>query len=248
MSGFIEYENRDKTGDNRQKQRFRAFLKHYENRMHNLAITLNTLDYLTKNNEDFSNLSTISPAFMRSVINNFWAQAIITLDAFYYHKNRYSFENFFNYTQSNWNLIFTGQFYQTIHQNSSSKTSQVKFSKQTILNTIKDCRKIVENHQAEIGKLRTLRNNVFAHFGELEESISISVDDLLFAFKFTGEIINKLEVFYDRTITWYDSPFSQDVQKLCHVIAFYKKHCTQIQVEKNSHPPQKSNEQKEVLL
>ena len=90
---------------------------------------MEVLDYLTTKEEDYQNIATISPAFISAVIYNFWAQAIIELDGFYYQYNDFSFVNFFNYVKSNWNNIFTGQFYEEIYRKNGKETKRVKFTK-----------------------------------------------------------------------------------------------------------------------
>lgn len=45
----------------------------------NISVSIAVLDYLTKHEKDFDNLSTVSPAFKNVVINNLGVQAEIGL-------------------------------------------------------------------------------------------------------------------------------------------------------------------------
>ena len=93
--GTIQYENRDTTPMNEQKARYLYFHRYYVNKGKNIAVTLATLNYLNTHQNDYTLISTISPAFINAVINNFWAQAVIELHEFYYPKNDLSFDKFF---------------------------------------------------------------------------------------------------------------------------------------------------------
>ena len=84
--GTIKYNNVETSPMNSQKEKYLAFYNYYVERGKKIATTLETLDYLTTHEQEYAIISKISPAFMATVINNFWMQAIIELDAFYYGK------------------------------------------------------------------------------------------------------------------------------------------------------------------
>lgn len=67
-----------------EKEKFCKFYNFFNDKIKNISTTIEILDYLTTHEEDYTNLITISPAFMSVVISNFWSQAVIGLYAFYY--------------------------------------------------------------------------------------------------------------------------------------------------------------------
>ena len=202
--GYINYLNKDITPINNKKERFLEFRNFFIEKGKNIAVTLEVLDYLTTKEEDYQNIATISPAFINAVIHNFWAQAIIELDGFYYQYNDFSFFNFFNYVKSNWNQIFTGKFYEEIYRANGKEIKRVKFSQKQIFDTITECELIIENQKNKLDKVRFFRDKMFAHFGEVksnEQDKTISIEELKEVFLITQEVLQKIEVFYDRTCT-----------------------------------------------
>ena len=131
--GTIKYNNVETSPMNSQKEKYLAFYNYYVERGKKIATTLETLDYLTTHEQEYAIISKISPAFMATVINNFWMQAIIELDAFYYANNDLSFNKFFKNIKSNWNLIFTKKFYEEIHYSNCVEKRQIKFTKKKFL-------------------------------------------------------------------------------------------------------------------
>lgn len=229
--GRIEYENKDTTPINEQKERFLYFHKFFIEKGKNIAVTLATLDYLTTHEEDSDNITTVSPAFMHTVSNNFWAQAIIELDAFYYEKNDLSFNAFFNYVKANWNLIFTGDFYEHIYHVTEKRTRQVKFTRTQIFNTITECENIILENKEKLSTLRNFRDKVFAHYGDLskeKKEYTISIDELQSILNITQQILNKIEVFYDRTNTVLTPINATDIYQTCYVIKKFKEYRNEI--------------------
>ena len=229
--GYIHYENKDNTPMNDAKKRFLEFRKFFIEKGKNIAVTLEVLDYLTTKEEDYQNIATISPAFINAVIYNFWAQAIIELDGFYYQYNDFSFVNFFNYVKSNWNNIFTGQFYEEIYRENGKETKRVKFTRKQIFDTIAECELIIENQKDKLEKVRFFRDKIFAHFGEVkssEQDKTISIDELKEVFLITQGILQKLEVFYDRTCTSLKPMNAGDIYQTCWAIKMYKEFRTEI--------------------
>lgn len=225
--GHIEYENKDTTPKNKQKERYLYFHKFYINKGKNIATTIAVLDYLTTHQEDYENISIISPAFMSAVINNFWAQAVIDLYAFYYNNNALSFQKFFCYIKSNWNLIFTGDFYEYIYHGDEKITKHIKFSQTDIFDAIISCEKLIEDNRAQITLLRTFRDKVFAHFGDAskqKEKIKISIELLQELLTLTEQIINKIEIFYDRTATSLKPINATDIYQTCYAISKFKEY------------------------
>lgn len=225
--GFIEYDNQDASPMNEQKERFLFFRRFYVSKCQNISVTIAVLNYLTKHEEDYDNLSTVSPAFTNAVINNFWAQAVIGLFEFYRKSDGLSFENFFNYIGSNWNMIFTGKFYDIIYQGEEKKTERVKFTKEKIFQTIEECKKIIDENQEKIKLLGKFRDKIFAHYGDISKEkieVSLSIDELQEIFKVTEQIVNKIEVFYDRVITSFTPINATDICQLCHAINKYKEY------------------------
>ena len=225
--GNIEYENKDITPMNEQKERFLYFHKFYINKGKNIATTIAVLDYLTAHQEDYENISIISPAFMSAVINNFWAQAVIDLYSFYYNKNDLSFRKFFCYIKSNWNLIFTGDFYEYIYHGKEKTIKHIKFSQTDIFDAITSCENLIEENQTKIDLLRTFRNNVFAHFGDAskqKEEIKISIELLQELLILTEQIINEIEFFYDRTATSLKPINATDIYQTCYAVSKFKEY------------------------
>ena len=225
--GHIEYENKDTTPMNEQKERYLYFHRYYINKGKNIATTIAVLDYFTTHQEDFQNISTLSPAFMSAVINNFWAQAVIGLYGFYHKSDDLSFEKFFCYVKSNWNLIFTGDFYETIYHGEEKRTERVKFTREKILQTIEECRKIVAENQEKIDLLGKFRDNLFAHYGDVSKeriAVSLSIDELQDIFQITEHILNKIEVIYDRVTTSFTPVYTTDICQTCHAINKYKEY------------------------
>ena len=69
--------------------------------------------------------------------------------------------------------------------------------------------------------MRKFRDKVFAHYDDIskeKEKNTISIDDLQSTFKITEQIINKIEVFYDRVITILNPINVADVFQLCFVV------------------------------
>lgn len=229
--GHIEYENKDTTPINEQKKRYLYFHDYYISKGKNIATTIAVLDYLTTHQEDYENISTISPAFMSTVINNFWAQAVIDLYAFYYKNNDLSFHKFFCYIKSNWNLIFTGDFYEYIYHGEEKTTKHIKFSQTDIFDAITSYENLIEDYQPKIALLRTFRDNVFAHFGDAskqKEEIQISIELLQELLTLTAQIINKFEVFYDRRATSLTPANATDIYQTCYAVSKFKEYRAEI--------------------
>lgn len=225
--GHIEYENKDTTPMNAQKERYLYFHNYYVDKLKNIATTIAVLDYFTTHQEDFQNISTISPAFISAVINNFWAQAVIGLYEFYLQSDDLSFEKFFCYIRANWNLIFTGKFYETIYHGQEKRTKRVKFTRQNIFQRIEECRNIIAENQEKIEILGKFRNTMFAHYGDFskqKKEVLISVDDLQEVFSITEQILNKIEVVYDRVVTSFMPYNATDIYQTCHAIKKYKEY------------------------
>ena len=216
---------------NEQKKRFLYFRDYYINKGKNIATTIAVLDYLTTHREYYDNISTISPAFMSAVINNFWAQAVIDLYAFYYTKNDLSFNAFFCYITSNWNLIFTGGFYEYVDYGDETTTEHIKYSKTDIFDAIKNCQNLIEENKDKIDRLKVFRDNVFAHFGDLskqKDAVQISIELLQGLLALTEQIINKIEVFYDRTATSLNAINATDISQTCYAISKFKEYRDEI--------------------
>lgn len=216
---------------NEQKKRFLYFRDYYINKGKNIATTIAVLDYLTTHREYYDNISTISPAFMSAVINNFWAQAVIDLYAFYYTKNDLSFNAFFDYITSNWNLIFTGDFYEYVDYGDETTTEHIKYSKTDIFDAIKNCQNLIEENKDKIDRLKVFRDNVFAHFGDLskqKDAVQISIELLQGLLALTEQIINKIEVFYDRTATSLNAINATDISQTCYAISKFKEYRDEI--------------------
>lgn len=229
--GNIKYENKDTKPMNEQKKRFLYFRDYYINKGKNIATTIAVLDYLTTHREYYDNISTISPAFMSAVINNFWAQAVIDLYAFYYTKNDLSFNAFFDYITSNWNLIFTGDFYEYVDYGDETTTEHIKYSKTDIFDAIKNCQNLIEENKDKIDRLKVFRDNVFAHFGDLskqKDAVQISIELLQGLLALTEQIINKIEVFYDRTATSLNAINATDISQTCYAISKFKEYRDEI--------------------
>lgn len=229
--GHIEYENKDTTPINEQKKRYLYFHDYYISKGKNIATTIAVLDYLTTHQEDYENISTISPAFMSTVINNFWAQAVIDLYAFYYKNNDLSFHKFFCYIKSNWNLIFTGDFYEYIYHGEEKTTKHIKFSQTDIFDAITNCENLIEKSKDKIDLLRTFRDKVFAHFSDAskqKEEIKISIELLQEILALTAQIINKFEVFYDRTATSLTPANATDIYQACYAVSKFKEYRAEI--------------------
>lgn len=229
--GYIEYENKDTTPMNEQKDRYLYFHKYYINKGKNIATTIAVLDYFTTHQEDYEKISIISPAFMSAVINNFWAQAVIDLYAFYYKNNDLSFHKFFCYVSSNWNLIFTGDFYEYIYHGEGKTTKHIKFTKTDIFDAITSCEKLIEDNQTKIDLLRTFRDKVFAHFGDAnkqKEVIQISIELLQELLTLTEQIINKFEALYDRTTTSLKPINATDIYQIFYAISKFKEYRAEI--------------------
>ena len=229
--GHIEYENKDTTPINEQKKRYLYFHDYYISKGKNIATTIAVLDYLTTHQEDYENISTISPAFMSTVINNFWAQAVIDLYAFYYKNNDLSFHKFFCYIKSNWNLIFTGDFYEYIYHGEEKTTKHIKFSQTDIFDAITNCENLIEKSKDKIDLLRTFRDKVFAHFSDAskqKEEIKISIEMLQEILALTAQIINKFEVFYDRTATSLTPANATDIYQVCYAVSKFKEYRAEI--------------------
>lgn len=225
--GNVEYESKDKEPMNQYKEKFLYFHKYFIEKGKNIAVTLATLDYLTKHEEDYKNLSTISPAFINTVICNFWAQAVIELDAFYRKNDILSFNKYFNYIKANWDKIFTKDFYQTIVHNDEKSTEHIVFNYDDIIKSIEECEEIILFNNDKLNNLRKFRDKVFAHYDDIskeKEKNTISIDDLQSIFKITEQIINKIEVFYDRVITILNPINVADVFQLCFVVKKYREY------------------------
>jgi len=227
--GTIKYSSTDSVPMNEQKEKYLLFYNYYIERGKRIAVTLEVLDYLTTHEQDYNNIATISPAFMTAVINNFWLQAIIDLDAFYYKNNDLSFQNFFNYIKSNWNLIFAKEFFEEIHYSNSIETREIKFSKKEIFNTIAECESVIEQNKADINNLRKFRDNVAAHYADVSSNeLTVSLEQLIKVFQITEQIINKIGVFYDRVATALKPINAGDIYQTCYAIKKYKEYRSMI--------------------
>ncbi len=223
--GTIKYNTVETSLMNEQKEKYLMFYNYYVERGKRIAVTLEVLDYLTTHEQDYNNIATISPAFMAAVISNFWMQAIIELDAFYYVNNDLSFNKFFNYIKSNWNLIFTKEFFEEMHFGNSIETRQISFTQKEIFDTIAKCENIIVQNKTDIDNLRKLRNNVAAHFADINnKGFSISLDQLMKVFQVTEQIINKIGVFYDRVSISLKPINVGDIYQTCHALNMYIKH------------------------
>ena len=200
-----------------EKEKFRKYYNFFNDKIKKMSTTIEILDYLTTHEEDYTNLITISPAFMSVVISNFWSQAVIGLYAFYYENNDFSFKKFFNYTKANWNKIFP----QSIELSGRKST---KFNYDTFSKTIEDCESLIKQNQSKIALLRDFRDKVFAHFGDItkeKEKKEISVDILQEILLVTVEIFNKIVVYYDGVIIAMPPLNARDIHQLCWVIKMY---------------------------
>lgn len=224
--GHIEYENKDTTSMNKQKERYLYYHEYYINKGKNIATTIAVLDYLTTHQEDFQNLAKTAPAFMRVVVNNFWARAVMDLYSFYYDNNDLSFHKFFCYIKSNWNLIFTGDFYEYIYHGKEKRTKHIRYSREKIFEAIKNCQDLIKENQSKIDTLKIFRDKVFAHFSDeskQKDKIKISIDLLQELLSVTERIINKFEIFYNRTITSLNPVNVTDIHQICYALSkFYE--------------------------
>ena len=223
--GTIKYNTVEMSPMNSQKEKYLAFYNYYVERGKRIATTLETLDYLATHEQEYTTISTISPAFITAVINNFWMQAIIELDAFYYVKNDLSFNKFFNYIKSNWNLIFTKEFFEEIHYSNCVEKRQIKFTKKKIFDTVTECENIIEQNKSDIDNLRKLRDNIAAHFADINNNnFSISLEELIKIFQITEQIINKIGVFYDRVAVSLKPINAGDIYQTCHALNMFIKY------------------------
>ncbi len=234
-SGLGHIGNQDTIQMNTQQKRFLYFRRFFIEKARNIANTLATLDYLSSHQDEFSILSKAAPGFIRAVHNNFWAQAIIDLDAFFVDSKKrnkiLSFYRFFNYIKANWNLICLKEFEVYVVRENAFQTEKIKVDYNYVLNMITECEKIIVQNQNTLHILKKFRDNVFAHYGDRskqKEKILISIDTLKAILEIVEKIINKIEVLYDRTETAiYCAPIS-DIAEICYRVKKYQEYRLQI--------------------
>ena len=219
---------------NEQKKRFLYFRRFFIEKARNIANTLAVLDYFSLHQDDFYTLSKTAPGFIRAMQNNFWAQAVIELDAFFDNtrKNKIlSFYAFFNYIKANWNLICLKEFEVYVVRENTFHTEKIKIDYKYVLQIIAQCEAIIAQNQATLQTLKKFRDNVYAHYGDeskQKEEIRISIDSLKDVLEIVEKIINKIEVLYDRTETAiYFAPVS-DIAEICYQVKKYQEYRLQI--------------------
>lgn len=224
---YIEYENRDKSPYNEKKRKFEKFCEFFVNRGVCIATSIETLKIL----EEDDLLNKTAPAFLQSVRYNFWAQAVVQLYAFYDKGNDYSFYKFFDYIKANWNLIFTGDFYDHIFSNGEEIVVPVHEDKKAILVLVSECVSLIDQNNEKISILKDYRNKVFAHYGndkDVRALKAISIGDLKKTLDLTEEIYNKIRCFYDRRHERFSAINLDDIKNIRYCVNKYFEYKSEI--------------------
>ena len=219
-------ENLDITPMNKEKEKYNKFVNLYKQKCFYLFISLETLKEL-RNNEKSQALGKISPAFLSMTIKNIWVSSVVTLSAFF-SNDTMSINKYFNYIKANHDKIFTGKFQDRVVNGlgvGKDEIMVVKFDK-TILEVVAECEAILEENKANIDKIITLRDKIFAHFDKDTENYEellkdININLLLKLVQIIETITNNINLQYDRIYTCFSPTNSNDIKSTLSALNFY---------------------------
>lgn len=208
------------------KIEFEQYIQRYTDLGVNIYTTILTLEKLASDEKLYDNLFRLSPAFFNSVFYNFWAMAVIHLNAFFSKGDSCSLYKFIEFLDSNHESIFTKKFYdEIIGGEDVGKRYEIS------MKSYKTSREIFNSYLKQnselLKKMRVARNKIFAHFDRdyliCQQCVltSLSLDELKQAINLIQSLVNIYAVLYDRCERSFESINATDIYQTAFGIELY---------------------------
>ena len=226
-SGHITTERVDSNVSSKEKEKFEEYFKFFENVLANVSVSIKTLEEVTPNTKEIKAFQKHCPAFFESLIDNFWAQSVIGLNECFY--GGYSFENFFNYTESNWNKIFTGEWRETTNWDDGTVEKEtIKYNRKVIFERIKEAKAYLKTNNSTILKIREFRDKVFAHIDKDLPKCNLELTELRAIFEVAEKVFNCLVTMYDYIYRSLEPCNSNDIRNIIRIVQVYDEYRKEI--------------------
>jgi hypothetical protein len=227
-SGKIESKRVDIKETNIEKEKFEKYINFFRNILMNVSISIKTLEELTKESEENKIFNNYCPSFLRALFHNFWGQSVIELNECF--NGDFSFRNFLNYIEANWNKIYTGKWIDTTNWNDGTiDTEEIKYNRKTIIENIRKDKELLEKHINLIAKIKTFRDKVFAHIDEDYPEEILKLKELREIFIVAEELFNRMSGMYDRIHRCLEPTNSGDIRNVVKCVETYDKYKELIQ-------------------
>ena len=225
--GHITTERVDDNASNKEKEKFEEYFKFYENVLANVSVSIKTLEEVTPNTKAIKTFQKHCPAFFESLIDNFWAQSVIGLNECFH--GVYSFKKFFNYTEANWNKIFTGEWIETTNWDDGTVEKEtIKYKRKIIFERIKEARAHLAANDNTILKIKGFRDKAFAHIDKDSPTCNLELTELREIFDVAEKVFNCLVAMYDYVYRCLEPCNSNDVRNIIRIVQFYDKYRKEI--------------------
>lgn len=228
-SGRIITKKIDDVEQNEEKKKFETFIRFYKNELSNVAISIKTLEILTKETEDINMFNKYCPSFFTATLYNFWAQSVIGLNECF-NGDDYGYKKFFNFVESNWNKIFTAQWEKIINwsDETNEESKKIKWDYQKIHGRISQAQQILDSNSATVAKIKSFRDKVYAHIDKKQPNENINLIELRQIFNVAENIFNVIFSLYDLSECKLEPLNSGDVNTLIYVVSQYDKYHDEI--------------------
>ena len=210
------------------KEKFEKYINFYRNVLMNVSISIKSLEELTKESDENKIFYEYCPSFLRAVFHNFWAQSVISLNECF--NGDFCYRNFLKYIESNWNKIYTGKWIDTTNWNDGTiETEEIKYGKKEIVANVEKNRKILQENEIVISKIKTFRDKVYAHIDKDFPRETLKLKELRGIFNVAEELFNRMSGMYDRIHRRLEPSNSDDVRNIVKCVETYDKYREVIQ-------------------
>ena len=222
-SGSVTTMRVDNNPQNEQKEKFDKYVNFHRNVLMNVAVSIKTLEELTKKSVGVDLFYKYSPAFSQTVIHNFWAQSVIELNECF--NGEFCFRNLFNYVNANWNNIFTGEWLKTTNWNDGEiEKETIIYEKEEIFQRIAEAKNILLQNEKVISKIKMFRDKVFAHRDKNYPTEELNLQELREIFTVAERCFNAICSMYNLTHTCLEPVNSDDVYAIIKTVEIYHKY------------------------
>lgn len=217
-----------------ERKRFEEYIKSLWEKGCRIATNIRNYELLV--NEDANNLFKVSAGFFTAAIYNTFALATIWLAAFFSDSDSASIIKFLNYCEQNQKRIFTKEFYE---EKINVPNSKIRIDMGDFPARLKEARELLNDHVVLLQKLKENRDKIFAHFEKEflvthRIDMSISLADLKELLNLAKNIVNKIGVYYDRSIRDFEPLNISDIQQTISIVdSFIKNKKVIIKLKKN---------------
>lgn len=227
-TGHVNTTKIDNAEMNEEKKKFEEYIIFYKNELSNVATSIKTLEVLTANTEDIYTFKKYCPSFFRVAIYNFWSQCVIGLNECF-NGDDYGYGNFFNYVKANWNKIFTAEWEKTTNwSDGTSDVSKIKWNYKNIESRISQAQSILNVEKSAVRKIKTFRDQVFAHVDKDQPDEKLNLKELRQIFTVAEKVFNAIASLYDLSEYCMEPLNSGDVGNLVRIVNQYDKYHDEI--------------------